>query len=83
MGLISFFSFGVKLPLVLKLATWSKTSHSRFPLIDIDHMEIENCSNLSAAFKNMLFLKVAENENVIFHWGPLFIYQNFLTCIYD
>ena len=32
------------------LATWSQTSHSCFPLFDVDHLEIANCSNLTSVF---------------------------------
>ena len=35
---------------MLILATWSQTSHSCFPLSDVDHLEIENCSNLPLSF---------------------------------
>ena len=35
---------------MLILATSSKTSHSCFPLFNIDHLEIGNCSNLTIVF---------------------------------
>ena len=35
---------------MLILATWSQTSHSCFPLFDVDHLEIANCSNLTTVF---------------------------------
>ena len=50
MGLISFFSFSTKLLLMLILATLSQTCHSGFPLFDVDHLEIANCSNLTIVY---------------------------------
>ena len=35
---------------MLILATCSQTSHSCFPLFDVDHLEIANCSNLAIVF---------------------------------
>ena len=35
---------------MLILATLSQTSHSCFPLFDVDHLEIANCSNLTIVF---------------------------------
>ena len=36
--------------LMLMFATSSQTSHSYFPLFDVDHLEIANCSNLTIVF---------------------------------
>ena len=35
---------------MLILTTWSQTYHSCFPLFDVDHLEIANCSNLTIVF---------------------------------
>ena len=35
---------------MLILATWSQTSHSCFPLFNVDHLKIANCSNLIIVF---------------------------------
>ena len=35
---------------MLILATWSQTFHSYFPLFDVDHLKIANCSNLTIVF---------------------------------
>ena len=48
--LSSFISFSSELLLMLILATWSQASHSWFPLFDVDHLEIANCSNLTIVF---------------------------------
>ena len=50
MGLIGFLFFSVKRLLMLILAKRSQTSHSCFPLFDVDHLEIANCSNLTIVF---------------------------------
>ena len=39
-----------KLLLMLILATSSQTSHSCFPLSDVDYLEIANCSNVTTVF---------------------------------
>ena len=49
MALISF-PFSAKLFLMLILATWSQASHSFFPLFQVDHLEIANCSDLTIVF---------------------------------
>ena len=35
---------------MLILATWPQTSYSCFPLFDVDHLKIANCSNLTIVF---------------------------------
>ena len=53
MGLVSFLFFHYKLLLILILATRSQTSYSCFPLFDVDHLEIGNCSNLTTVFHTL------------------------------
>ena len=48
MGLISFLFFQCKT--AFNVSTCSQTSHSCFPLFDVDHLEIAHCSNLTTVF---------------------------------
>ena len=49
-------SWSLRLPcngnqaLILILTPWSQTSHSCFPLFNVDSLEIANCSNLTTVF---------------------------------